>query len=148
MSWMPSPSPVGYVDAQKEWALAIHDDSGVNQYAQKIFGTPGKQDGTYWKNPDGTSGGRPVGEGVAKALYEGYFIGKGGYRGYYFKILKGQGPDAPPGKIDDVIEGLMIGGFALVAVPAEYRLAPCAPSAELHKAASALVGREPPAHRA
>ena len=111
----------GYVEAQKEYSLQIHDDSGVNQYAQKIFSTPGKQDGLYWKNPDGTSGG-PIGEAVAKALEEGYTTGKGGFHGYYFRILKGQGPAAPLGKIDYVIEGIMIGGFALVAVPAEYRV--------------------------
>src|SRR5208337_2024630 len=111
----------GYVEAQKEYALQIHDDSGVNQYAQKIFSAPGKQDGLYWKNPDGTSGG-PIGEAVAKALAEGYTSGKSGFHGYYFKILKGQGPAAPLGKIDYVIEGIMIGGFALVAVPAEYRV--------------------------
>jgi len=111
----------GYVEAQREYALEIHDDSGVNQYAQKIFSTPGKQDGLYWKNPDGTSGG-PIGDAVAKALAEGYTTGKGGFHGYYFKILKGQGPAAPLGKIDYVIEGIMIGGFALVAVPAEYRV--------------------------
>lgn len=111
----------GYVEAQKEYALEIHDDSGVNQYAQKIFSTPGKHDGLYWKNADGTSGG-PIGEAVAKALDEGYSTGKNGFHGYYFKILKGQGPAAPLGKINYVIEGVMIGGFALVAVPAEYRV--------------------------
>ena len=61
----------GYVSAQKEYASEIHDDSGVNQYAQKIFSTPGKQDGLYWKNADGTPDG-PIGEAVAKALEEGY----------------------------------------------------------------------------
>jgi Protein of unknown function (DUF2950) len=111
----------GYVDAQREYSLTIHDDSGVNQYAQKIFSTPGKQDGLYWRNPDGTSGG-PIGEAVAKALEEGYTTGKGGFHGYYFRILKGQGPAAPLGKIDYVIEGIMIGGFALAAVPTEYRV--------------------------
>jgi hypothetical protein len=111
----------GYVEAQKEYAMEIHDDSGVNQYAQKIFSTPGKQDGLYWKNADGTSDG-PIGDAVAKALAEGYSVGKGGFHGYYFKILKGQGPAARFGKIDYVIEGVMIGGFALVAVPAEYRV--------------------------
>jgi len=111
----------GYVEAQKEYASEIHDDSGVNQYAQKIFSTPGKQDGLYWKNPDGSSGG-PIGDAVAKALDEGYTSGKSGFHGYYFKILKGQGPAAPMGKLDYVIEGIMIGGFALVAVPAEYRV--------------------------
>ncbi len=111
----------GYVEAQKEYASEVHDDSGVNQYAQKIFSSPGKQDGLYWKNADGTSAG-PIGDEVAKALEEGYTSGKGGFHGYYFKILKGQGPAAPLGKIDYVIEGIMIGGFALVAVPAEYRV--------------------------
>jgi hypothetical protein len=111
----------GYVEAQKEYASEIHDDSGVNQYAQKIFSTPGKQDGLFWKNADGTPDG-PIGEAVAKALEEGYTSGKGGFHGYYFKILKGQGPAAPNGAINYVIEGVMIGGFALVAVPAEYRV--------------------------
>ena len=112
----------GYVDAQREYALTPHD--GINQYAQKIISTPGKQDGLYWKNADGTSGG-PIGEEVAKAIEEGYnysTVKKGGFHGYYFKILKGQGPAAPLGRIDYVIEGVMIGGFALVAVPAEYRV--------------------------
>ena len=59
---------------------------------------------------------------MAKALAEGYSIGKGGFHGYYFKILKGQGPAAPMGRLDYVVEGVMIGGFALVAVPAEYRV--------------------------
>jgi hypothetical protein len=111
----------GFVSAQREYASEIHDDSGVNQYAQKIFSTPGKQDGLFWKNDDGTPGG-PIGEAVAKALSEGYTAGKGGFHGYYFKILKGQGPSAPNGAINYVIEGVMIGGFALVAVPAEYRV--------------------------
>jgi hypothetical protein len=111
----------GYVEAQQEYAQTIHDDSGVNQYAQKIFSTPGKQDGLYWKDPDGKSAG-PIGEPVAKALEEGYTSGKTGFHGYYFKILKGQGPNAPNGAINYVIEGIMIGGFALVAVPVEYRV--------------------------
>ena len=111
----------GYVSAQKEYASEIHDDSGVNQYAQKIFSTPGKQDGLFWKNADGTPDG-PIGDAVAKALEEGYTAGKGGFHGYYFKILKGQGPAAPNGAINYGIEGIMIGGFVLVAVPAEHRV--------------------------
>ena len=111
----------GYVSAQMEYASEIHDNSGINQYAQKIFSTPGKQDGLFWKNADGTPDG-PIGDEVAKALEEGYTAGKGGFHGYYFKILKGQGPAAPNGAINYVIEGVMIGGFALVAVPAEYRV--------------------------
>jgi hypothetical protein len=112
----------GYVEAQHQYALSIHDDSGVNQYAQRLISTPGKQDGLYWQNANGTSGG-PVSEPVAKALAEGYTLEKNtAYHGYYFKLLKGQGPDAPLGRLDYVIQGAMIGGFALVAVPAEYRV--------------------------
>ena len=111
----------GYVSAQIQYASAVHDDSGINQYAQKIISTPGKQDGLYWKNPDGSSGG-PIGEAVADALEEGYSSKKEGFHGYYFKILKGQGANAPNGAINYVIENVMIGGFALVAVPVEYRV--------------------------
>ena len=111
----------GYVEAQKEYALEIHDDSGVNQYAQKIFSTPGKQDGLYWKNADGL----PPDQLATKSprrWKKATRPAKGGFHGYYFKILKGQGPAAPNGAINYVIEGVMIGGFALVAVPAEYRV--------------------------
>ncbi len=111
----------GFVSAQMEYASAIHDNSGVNQYAQRIISTPGKQDGLFWKNADGTPAG-PIGEAVANALEEGYSTPHGGFHGYYFKVLKGQGPAAPNGAINYVIEGVMIGGFALVAVPAEYRV--------------------------
>jgi hypothetical protein len=110
----------GFVEAQKEYASDIHDDSGVNQYAQKLISTPGKHDGLYWRNPDGSSGG-PIGEAVAKAIEEGYSANQGsGYHGYYFTILKGQGPAAPLGELDYVINGIMIGGFALLATPVEY----------------------------
>jgi Protein of unknown function (DUF2950) len=110
----------GFVEAQKEYASDIHDDSGVNQYAQKIISTPGKHDGLYWRNPDGSSGG-PIGETAAKAIEEGYSANQGsGYHGYYFTILKGQGPAAPLGELDYVINGIMIGGFALLATPVEY----------------------------
>jgi Protein of unknown function (DUF2950) len=111
----------GFVEAQKEYASEVHDDSGINQYAQRIISTPGKRDGLYWQTEDGTPGG-PISEPVARAIAEGYTPGKPGYHGYYFKILKGQGPAARLGQIDYVIEGVMIGGFALVAVPAEYRV--------------------------
>ena len=112
----------GFVEAQEEYASEVHDDSGVNQYAQRIISTPGKRDGLYWQNQDGTPGG-PIGEAIARAIEEGYSPSNpSGYHGYYFKVLKGQGPAAPLGQLDYVIEGIMIGGFALVAVPAEYRV--------------------------
>jgi hypothetical protein len=113
----------GFVEAEKEYAQEKHDDSKVNQYAQRIISTPGKQDGLAWQNSDGTWGG-PVGEKVAKALEQGY-SNPGQpqpYHGYYFKVLKGQGPAAPLGQIDFVVKGVMIGGFALAAAPAQYRV--------------------------
>src|SRR5882724_81631 len=112
----------GFVNAQHEYALEKHDGSKVNQYAQNILSTPGKHDGLAWQNPDGTWGG-PVGEEVAKALQEGYKAERGTpYHGYYFKVLKGQGPAAPGGEIDFMVGGAMIGGFGLAVAPAEYRV--------------------------
>ncbi len=111
----------GFVEAQQEYALEKHDDSKVNQYAQRIISTSGKHDGLAWQNPDGTWGG-PVGEGVAKALEQGYSKQGQPFHGYYFKVLKGQGPAAPMGQMDFVVKGAMIGGFALAAAPAQYRV--------------------------
>ena len=112
----------GFVEAQLDYAAAPHDNSGINQYAQRIISTPGKQDGLYWENADGTPGG-PISDAVAKAIHEGYSTSNpSGYHGYSFKVLKGQGPAAPLGQIDFVIQGVMIGGFALVAAPLEYRV--------------------------
>jgi hypothetical protein len=109
----------GYVDAQNEYALQKRDGYDVNQYAQRVISTPGKQDGLAWKNSDGTWGG-PVGEKIAQAIEQGYTSRSEPYHGYFFKVLKGQGPAAPMGQMDFVVKGLMIGGFALVAAPAEY----------------------------
>ncbi len=110
----------GFVEAQLEYASAVHDDSGIHQYSQRLISSPGKQDGLYWTNPDGTPGG-PVSEAVARAIQEGYTLANDStYHGYYFHLLKGQGPAAPKGQLDYIIKGMMIGGFALIAVPAEY----------------------------
>jgi DUF2950 family protein len=114
----------GFVEAQNEYAQEKHDDAKVNQYAQRVISTPGKHDGLAWKNRDGTWGG-PIGEGVAKALEQGYSLPQGQpqpYHGYYFKVLKGQGPAARMGQMDFVVNGAMIGGFALAAAPAQYRV--------------------------
>jgi hypothetical protein len=111
----------GFVEAQHEYAQEEHDDSPVQQYAQKIISTPGKHDGLAWQNADVTWGG-PVGEDVAKAIAEGYSEKSRPYHGYYFKVLKGQGPAAPLGQMDFVIKGAMISGFALAAAPARYRI--------------------------
>jgi len=113
----------GYVEAQYEYAFQPRDGYDVNQYAQHIISASGKHDGLAWQNPDGTWGG-PVGEAAARAIEQGYTDIEQGkavpYHGYFFRVLKGQGPDAPLGEMDYVVKGLMIGGFALVAAPAEY----------------------------
>jgi len=109
----------GYVDAQYQYAYQKREGYNVNQYAQRIISTPGKQDGLAWQNADGTWGG-PVGEEIAHAIEQGYSATPQSYHGYFFKVLKGQGPAAPLGEMDYVVEGVMIGGFALVAAPAEY----------------------------
>ena len=109
----------GYVEAQYDYAFDERQGYEVNQFAQRIISTPGKHDGLAWRNPDGTLGG-PIGERIADAIEEGYTTKSQPYHGYYFKVLKGQGPAAPHGAMDFVVEGVMIGGFALVAAPAEY----------------------------
>jgi hypothetical protein len=109
----------GYVEAQHEYALKTREGYEVNQYAQRIISTPGKQDGLAWQTPDGKWEG-PVGEAIARAIEQGYTSRATPYHGYFFKILKGQGPAAPLGQMDFVVKGAMIGGFALVAAPAQY----------------------------
>ena len=109
----------GYVEAQHDYALQKREGYDVNQYAQHIISSPGKQDGLAWQNPDGSWSG-PIGEKIAHAIDQGYSGSAEPYHGYFFKILKGQGPAAPLGEMNFVVKGVMIGGFALVAAPAEY----------------------------
>jgi hypothetical protein len=111
----------GYVEAQHEYALQRREGYDVNQYAQRIISTAGKQDGLAWQKSDGTWDG-PVGEAIARAIEQGYTSRAEPYHGYFFKVLKGQGPAAPLGQMDFVVKDVMIGGFALVAAPAEYRV--------------------------
>ena len=108
-----------YVDAQWQYSLAKHDSSIVHQYAQRVISTPGKHDGLTWMTKDSTWEG-PLGEHMARFIAEGYKDRYEPFHGYYFKILKGQGPAAPLGEMDFLVKGAMIGGFALVATPAEY----------------------------
>jgi hypothetical protein len=111
----------GFVEAQHEYALERQGGARVNQYAQRIVSTPGKQDGLAWQAPDGTWQG-PVGEAIAQVIAEGYTERFSPFHGYYFKVLTGQGPAAPLGEMDFVVGGVMIGGFALVAAPADYEV--------------------------
>ena len=113
---------LAYVDAQTEYADKDRTGAGTGIYAQRVVSRPGKKDGLYWPTSqvDDLS---PLGELVAKATDQGYRIGgeRAPFHGYYFKILTRQGPAAPGGALDYIVHGKMIGGFALVAYPAEYR---------------------------
>jgi Protein of unknown function (DUF2950) len=108
----------GYVEAQYDYAFRKRSGYDVNQYAQRIISSPGAQDGLAWQNADGSWGG-PIGEKIAQAIEMGYSKGEP-YHGYFFKVLTSQGPDAPLGAMNYVVEKVMIGGFALAAAPAEY----------------------------
>lgn len=109
----------GFVEAQFEYAGEAHDDSGMLQYAQRTLSTKGKRDGLSWWNEDGSPGG-PMGEVVAQALAAGYTDKTKPYNGYFFRVLTGQGPHAPLGARSYVVNGAMIGGFAMIAWPANY----------------------------
>ena len=113
---------LAYVDAQNEYAEKDRTAAGMNTYAQRIISQPGKKDGLYWPASQGEEE-SPLGDLVAQATAQGYRVGGGRtpYHGYYFKILTKQGQAAPGGELDYVVNGKMIGGFALVAYPAEYR---------------------------
>jgi hypothetical protein len=115
-----------YVQAQREYAGRDRDGDGVLEYAQRIRSSPGQMDGLYWP-PEVGEGTSPLGPFVAFAQGEGYLrrnssadLGPQPFHGYLFKILTRQGKHAPGGKYDYLINGNMIGGFALVAWPAEY----------------------------
>jgi hypothetical protein len=115
-------SCLAYVDAQNEYAETDRTGAGANTYAQRIISEPGKKDGLYWPTSQGEDA-SPLGELIAEATAQGYRPGTGRtpFHGYYFKILTKQGPAAPGGELDYIVRGKMIGGFALVAYPAEYR---------------------------
>ncbi|MCE5186047.1 MAG: DUF2950 domain-containing protein [Planctomycetaceae bacterium] len=115
------------VDAQREYARQDHDGDGVPEYAQKFRSDPGSENGLYWPTgPEQPPS--PLGSLVAQARQSGYLkdgVEEGAseprpYFGYYFKMLTAQGPDAPGGVYDYIVRGKMIGGFAVLAYPAQY----------------------------
>jgi Protein of unknown function (DUF2950) len=112
---------LAYVDAQNDYA-AKDRGAGVGVYAQRFVSEPGKKDGLYWPTAAGQEE-SPLGELFAAASRLGHTTGEGRspYHGYYYKILTKQGAAASGGAHDYVVNGKMIGGFALVAYPAQYR---------------------------
>jgi Protein of unknown function (DUF2950) len=113
---------LAYVDAQNDYAAKDRTGAGVNAYAQRIVSQTGKKDGLYWPTSQGEDP-SPLGELFADATAQGYRGGeqRAPFHGYYYKILTKQGAAAPGGELEYVVRGKMIGGFALVAYPAEYR---------------------------
>src|SRR5271156_5427189 len=108
-----------YVEAQMEYAARDRDADGILEYAQTILSAPGKKDGLYWEGESDTLVPKSFADAAAVIL-----AAKGKkaqpYHGYFFHILKAQGPDAEGGAMDYVVKGEMIGGFAMIAWPAEY----------------------------
>ena len=112
---------LAYVDAQDEYASKDRTGAGVGVYAQRFISEPGKKDGLYWPTAQGEEE-SPLGELFAQASHEGYVSGAHApYHGYYYKILTKQGSHATGGAVDYVVNDKMIGGYALVAYPDEYR---------------------------
>lgn len=114
----------GYEEAQFDYANADRDGDGVSEYAQKMRSEPGKFDGLYWE-AEGGQPQSPLGPLVAEAKAAGYGVKAANdsptpYHGYYYRILTQQGPAAPGGKYNYIINGNMIAGFGLVAFPALY----------------------------
>ncbi len=108
----------GYVEAQRTYASRDWNGNGFLEYAARFFSTPGQKDGLFWEGGDS-----PVAAAVARAAAQGYRKSSGQpqpFHGYFFKILTAQGPLAEGGARDYIVKGMMIGGFALVAWPAEY----------------------------
>jgi hypothetical protein len=113
------------VDAEREYAMKDPDHDGLPAYAQKFFSDPGHKNGLYWPTAEGEEP-SPLGPLVADAESQGYTSSHDAsgqhapYRGYHFRILKSQGPNASGGARDYIVNGEMIGGFAVVAYPAEH----------------------------
>jgi len=116
-----------YVKAQREYTLKDWDGDGIFAYAQKLRSDSGKKNGLFWKAAPGEEV-SPLGELVAKARMEGYKKKKAAFKeerpspfhGYYFKILTRQGKNASGGKYNYIINGNMVGGFALAAFPSNW----------------------------
>lgn len=109
---------LAYVDAQREYVLKDRSSAGFLEYAQKLVSAPGKRDGLYWETNEGEPK-SPFGPIAVQArrVTNGE---RDAYHGYRYRILTGQGSDAPGGSYDYIVRGRMIGGFALVAYPARW----------------------------
>ncbi|MDP2784789.1 MAG: DUF2950 domain-containing protein [Sulfurimicrobium sp.] len=113
---------LAYGDAQREYAEQDRDGDGVLEYAQKFRSSEGKRDGLYWPTAEGEPA-SPLGPLAARAKREGYSakdMRQVPFHGYYYRILTSQGNDNPGRAHDYIVNGNMIGGYALVAYPARW----------------------------
>ena len=116
-----------YVKAQREYVLKDWDGDGIFAYAQKLRSDKGKRNGLFWRSSRGEAL-SPLGEIVAQAWHEGYKKNRKAFKenepspfhGYYFKILTGQGKNVPGGGYNYIVNGNMVGGFAMVAFPSNW----------------------------
>jgi hypothetical protein len=116
-----------YVKAQREYVLKDWDGDGIFAYAQKLRSDKGKRNGLFWRSAPGEEV-SPLGEIVAQAWHEGYKKNKAAFKeaepspfhGYYFNILTGQGKNAPGGAYSYIVNGNMVGGFAMIAFPSNW----------------------------
>lgn len=116
-------SCLAFVDAQREYYMRNPQRAPLLQFSQKLVSAKGKKDGLYWPTT-GNEPPSPLGEGFARAQSEGYFENGNStskpFRGYIYRLLTAQGPNARGGAYSYLVDGQMIGGFALIAIPAEY----------------------------
>ena len=117
---------LAYMDAQREYAMKDRDGDGILEYARRLRSEPGKKSGLYWEAKSGEEQ-SPLGSLMAQAQKAGYTPqGTGGgqtaapYHGYFYKILEAQGKNSPGGAYSYLVKDNLIGGFALVAYPAQY----------------------------
>lgn len=111
-------------DAQQEYASGDLDGNGINEYASRFISSPGKKDGLYWPVQSGEPL-SPLGPLVGMATEEGYSAEQQRddpqpYHGYLYRLLTEQGPDAPGGAHSYLVNGRLIGGFAVLAYPSRY----------------------------
>lgn len=111
------------VDAEHDYFDMDPDGDGVHEYAARFRSQPGKRDGLFWPPVQGQPE-SPLGQLAAQASAEGYTPGKPGerqaYHGYYYRLLTGQGPEAPGGQRDYMVDGHLTGGFGVIAWPSSY----------------------------
>jgi len=119
-------SCLAVLDAQREYASLDRNADGLREYAAKFVSDPGKKNGLFWPTAENEAP-SPLGPFAAAAAEEGYKpaerptnVSRRPYHGYYFRILTAQGPNAPGGAMDYMVGGRLIGGFAIVAWPADY----------------------------